>query len=287
MKKRMATRLSFKKRQQLRKQHQIKKNRIECCQSKKKHFNRKNWVVLLGVFLLFVIFFLLGFNRAFAVRLATQGAIYPIVELDLLIGIQAFLLEKEASGELTELKKEWVKRTVAHVLRPQSVQGVSDLPKNAIPTIRRFDPSIVIQQDITTLSHAQRLVLASKGERMNPLTVAPFKELLLFINGDNALQLNWVKQVLNQEAIESDSEKVTVKNMTESIPLKIALPVKIILVNGDIKQVSETLQHRVYFDQSGALCQRFDIHHTPTRVFQRHNGNFYFPELIIEEVSIG
>ena len=93
-----------------------------------------------------------------------------------------------------------------------------------------------------------------------------FDETLIFINGDNAAQVSWVYAVAKQK-----------DQMNQRY--------KIILVNGDIKVTSQSLNHRVYFDQYGRLCQRFGIKHTPTLVFQPKEDT-YASKLRVQEVQI-
>jgi len=41
---------------------------------------------------------------------------------------------------------------------------------------------------------------------------------------------------------------------------------KVILVNGNIRETSERLDERIYFDQSGILTRKFGFQHIPARV---------------------
>ena len=41
---------------------------------------------------------------------------------------------------------------------------------------------------------------------------------------------------------------------------------KIILVKGNIRETSDALNERIYFDQAGVLTTKFGFEHTPARV---------------------
>lgn len=41
---------------------------------------------------------------------------------------------------------------------------------------------------------------------------------------------------------------------------------KIILVKGNIKETSDALNERIYFDQAGVLTTKFGFEHTPVRI---------------------
>lgn len=198
-----------------------------------------------------------------ATDLGVQGAVYTIVEPDLLSGIQDKLKKMQADGGLARQQHLMLQRTIQHVLRPPRVMGVSDLPPGMPPKTRYFDPSIIIHHDIR---NADGKVLASKGTRINPLDYTELHTVLIFINGDNNKQLEWATRLIPKNRQQGKSSTL-------------------ILVNGNIKTVGESLQHRVYFDQYGKLCQRFAITHTPTIVYQPRINNVPMKMLIIKEIS--
>ena len=195
---------------------------------------------------------LLGFmscfwiNGVFAKNLGVQGAIYSIAEPDLLAAIYQKLTFLQKSGALAHAQQAVMARVKQHLLRPTPVLGVDDIAKGTVTQQYAFDPSIVLQTDIVD---AGGRVIAKRGTRINPLAYRRFDEQLLFIKGENARELAWAKKMLATVA-----------------PQK---KIKIILVSGDIAAATQKLEHRIYFDQRGALCQRFHIRRTPTRLFQK------------------
>ncbi|OGT33745.1 MAG: hypothetical protein A3C44_04535 [Gammaproteobacteria bacterium RIFCSPHIGHO2_02_FULL_39_13] len=187
---------------------------------------------------------------------------YSIAELDMLSAIHTKLSLMQSSGELERQKKEFIANSIAHILRPIPVVGVSDLNKSQAKSWF-FNPSIVLDHTITS-STGQVIVTA--GTKINPLRFKQFNEALIFINGDNQNQLDWIVR-----EIQKDEKKYG--------------KIKIILVNGDINQTAKSLKARVYFDQHGVLCKRFGIKHTPTMVYQAVVNGVKIPRLTIKEFS--
>jgi len=86
-------------------------------------------------------------------------------------------------------------------------------------------------------------VIAKQGDQVNPLDRVPFSEELYFLDGDNRAQVAWVKKQIAGQ-----------------------MNFKVILVNGNIKETSDTLDEPVYFDQAGVLTTKFGFTHTPVRI---------------------
>lgn len=205
---------------------------------------------------------LIGFPpMSLAQNLGVEGAVYEIVEPDMLAGIHRKLSLMEQSGELARQKKRLIKQSIRHILRPKRVRGVSDLGKGEAPKSHTIDPSIHVDNDI--LDPDGRLI-AKQGETVNPLDYVAFDEVLLFINGDDPAQVNWAHKLADQnQGLENR--------------------LKVILTNGNVRTTTQALKGRVYFDQEGVLCQRFKIRHVPTRVYQPTGSK----QLLIQEVSLG
>lgn len=127
-----------------------------------------------------------------------------------------------------------------------------------------FNPSTVLNKDI---KNANGDVIAKKGTKINPLDDINFNERLVFINGDNPHQINWALQVIQKN------------RHHHSV-------IKIILVNGNIKDTSRALKTHVYFDQYGRLCQHFKIIHTPTLLYEPEKEKGPTKRLIVKEIKI-
>jgi conjugal transfer pilus assembly protein TraW len=185
----------------------------------------------------------------FAQNLGVYGSIYPIQELDMLVGLHQKLQTMKATGELARAQHDFIRQSRQHVLRPKAIDFVTDLGDQP-PQTHTFDPTIRVSRDITT---PDGQLIAKAGTIINPLNTVHLQETLVFINGDNKEQLIWLKKQKRK--------------------------MKVILVKGNIEKATKTLQQKIYFDQAGILCQRFQITHTPTLVDEDAKK----PQLIVTE----
>jgi len=169
--------------------------------------------------------------------LGTWGNVFEPAEQDMLTFIQNRLKGMEQSGELDRLREEATARVKEHAVRPTPVEGLS----KAV-TYRSFvwDPTFTVKETITDM---QGNVIARKGDTVNPLDKVPFSQVLYFIDGDDREQVNWIRQ---QIAGQTDF--------------------KVILVKGNIRDSSNALNERIYFDQSGVLTRKFGFEHIPARI---------------------
>ncbi|NNS09976.1 type-F conjugative transfer system protein TraW [Erwinia sp. JH02] len=169
--------------------------------------------------------------------LGTTGHLFTIAEPDLLTFIKQRLQAMEDSGEMAKMQRETEARVKAHAVRPTPVAGLS-------PAITSrsfaFDPTFTVRE---TIKDMQGRVIARQGDQVNPLDRVPFSEVLYFLDGDNRDQVAWVKKQVSGQ-----------------------MNFKVILVNGNIKETSDTLDEPVYFDQSGVLTTKFGFTHTPVRI---------------------
>jgi conjugal transfer pilus assembly protein TraW len=188
-----------------------------------------------GHSLLFSLFLLVGVGQA--ADFGTWGDLYPVREESMLQLITRRLAALQQSGELGQWMQDFQKRAVVHSERPAPVPGIGRVEKI---TTRRFSPAVTLSTDIR--DNEGRLI-AVKGQVFNPLAFVPFRETLYFINADDPEQLAWMKRQVPQTPM-----------------------VKIILVQGNIPETSQTLNSRIYFDQGGALCQRFGLTRVPVRI---------------------
>ncbi|WP_338634680.1 type-F conjugative transfer system protein TraW (plasmid) [Erwinia persicina] len=169
--------------------------------------------------------------------LGTTGHLFTIAEPDMLTFIKQRLQAMEDSGEMAKMQKETEERVKAHAVRPTPVAGLSP----AVTTRSfAFDPTFTVRETITDM---QGRVIAKQGDQVNPLDRVPFSEVLYFLDGDNRAQVAWVKKQIAGQ-----------------------MNFKVILVNGNIKETSDTLDEPVYFDQAGVLTTKFGFTHTPVRI---------------------
>jgi conjugal transfer pilus assembly protein TraW len=168
-----------------------------------------------------------------------QGAVFPVVEADLLSVIQKRLMTMQANGEIDRANQALAERTVAKVRRPAAVAGI----ETATEERRwRFDPTITVRQD---LRDARGRVIVAAGTRVNPLDTVPLRQRLVFINGDDPGQVAWARTMTT------------------------ALSAKLILIAGSPFALMKAEQRRFYFDQQGTLIRHFGIRAVPAVVEQQ------------------
>ena len=167
------------------------------------------------------------------------GALFPVVEPDLLATIHARLTTLEQTGATRRLNAELQRRSVARVNRPAPVEG---LTRAEAARSWMFDPTIELGEDIA--DDKGRLIMG-RGTRVNPLDSVALRQALVFFDGDDPPQLAW--------AVAHGK-----KNLA-----------KLILVKGAPLELMRTRQMRFYFDQGGTLIRHFAIRALPALVEQQ------------------
>jgi len=166
-----------------------------------------------------------------------HGAVFPIVENDLLEQIRTRLAAMEKSGETARLNDELRRRTVARVNRPAPVAGLARAEAARRWTI---DPTVTLGADIRG---AKGELIHAAGTRINPLDSVALRSELVFLDGDDPEQLAWALGRKEQA--------------------------KLILVKGAPLELMRARQRRFYFDQGGRLVAHFRIRAVPALVRQR------------------
>ena len=167
------------------------------------------------------------------------GALFPVVEPDLLATIHARLTTLEQTGATQRLNAELQRRSVARVNRPKPVEG---LTRAEASRSWLFDPTIELADEIA--DDKGRLIMA-RGTRVNPLDSVALRQALVFFNGDDPAQLAWALGRVKQS------------------------PAKLILVKGAPLELMRARQTRFYFDQGGTLIRHFSIRALPALVEQQ------------------
>ena len=166
-----------------------------------------------------------------------QGAVFPVIERDLLEQIHSRLVAMEKSGETAKLNDQLKRRTAARVNRPVPVAGIARAIDDRSWS---FDPTITLAADIRG---AKGELIHAAGTRVNPLDSVVLRADLLFLDGDDAAQVAW--------ALKQDRQA------------------KLILISGAPLELMKARQRRFYFDQGGKLTERFGIRAVPARVRQQ------------------
>ena len=176
----------------------------------------------------------LAAGAAAAKDLGVRGAVWPIEEPDLLREIEARLQAMEDTGEADRMRREAVERARERVEAPPRVAGVA--PARFF-RIRRFDPTVTVEQDILAPDGA---LLAARGTRINPLERRPLTRELLFIDGTRPVEVDWA---LAREK-----------------------PSVIVLLAGRPLDLARAHGRAFFFDQGGRLARRLGVVATPSLV---------------------
>jgi conjugal transfer pilus assembly protein TraW len=217
------------------------------------------WILLL-IFVTTFLISLIVFKKAEAKDFGVQGHTAMIQEEDLLEVLLLKLKVLERNGILAQTQEDLKARAVSRIKNPPRIQGIERTKK-----YHRFifDPTITVPADIK--DHKGTLIHKA-GTKVNPLHYIPFKQTWFFIEGDDAHQVKWALDQV-QESQAQGIEGVF----------------KIILVSGSPFDLSEQHGYRFYFDQLGKITSRMGIKRVPAKLRrdpQNHNV------LLIEEIKI-
>lgn len=182
-------------------------------------------LLVLGVFLALPI-------EADAKDLGLRGQVFPIKEQDFRAFIKARLSRLNKTGQLEIFERQAKMRVARHAYRPRPL----DLTTQSDTQVKYVDPSVVLKRDIVD-EHGHVLVHA--GTVVNPFKSVHLKEVLIFFNGDEKFEVNWVLHHYRQYHW-----------------------VKFILTGGDIRDAAK-LFGRIYFDQYGRIAKALHITHVP------------------------
>ncbi|MBN9344404.1 MAG: type-F conjugative transfer system protein TraW [Caedibacter sp. 38-128] len=180
--------------------------------------------------------------------LGCHGELFPIKEESLLKVIKRRLLNMQEIGTLEAYQKQLAEHAKKKALNPESLHHIHH---TQLPRSFYYDPTITLSEDLK--DHEGRL-FGRQGDKANPLEIIPLTKELLFIDGEDELQVTWA--------------------------LSRTFPSKIILVKGQPLKLEERHHRPFYFDQLGLLTGRLGIKQVPARVFQEGT------RLKIEELNI-
>ncbi len=187
---------------------------------------------------------------AWAKDLGVRGATWPVAEPDLLVEIEARLLDMQRSGDLARLEEEARTRARQSLEEPESVPGIAPAGEQRS---RLFDPAITVARDIRT---PDGVLIAAAGTRVNPLKRLPLTRDLIFIDGRREAEIAW--------ALGHDR------------------PAKIVLLAGRPLDLMRRHRRPFFFDTGGRLAARFGIAVTPTLV-ERDGVRLRLTEIPVED----
>jgi len=168
------------------------------------------------------------------------GPVRPVREQDLLEAIRSQAAALQRSGQTETRRKEVEARAKAYTDRPPPL----GLQRASASRDAYIDPSITIPYDVRD---AEGRVLVAAGTRVNPLDQVSLTRELVFVDGGDREQLQWLRRWVAQERRR-----------------------KIILVGGSIRDVGRAtgITTPLYFDQSGELTQALQVREVPAVVTQ-------------------
>ncbi len=188
----------------------------------------------------------LVFNQSiFAKDFGKQGNSFAIKEE----GFVTMIKRKLANLDLTKHQQQMQDLAKRRAEEPKPIVGITKARKTISYS---FDPTYILGQDVY-LPCGQLLYAA--GTKVNPLDHMSWDDRLIFIDGTDQDQLTWLKrQYIASEKVEEEVK--TSEN-------------KIVLVAGKILELSKEIGRQIYFDQFGALTNKFNIKHVPAIVEQQ------------------
>ena len=139
----------------------------------------------LDLCVMFAVSALLTSSVAIASDHGVVGQAFPIIEPDLLTTIEARLQRLQATGGIDRMNAEFAKRSEARVRRPKPVAGITAATE---PRSWAYDPTIVIERDV---QDQKGNYIARAGQTVNPLDFVAVHQALVFVDGDDAAQMEW------------------------------------------------------------------------------------------------
>ena len=182
--------------------------------------------------------------------LGVRGATWPVAEPDLLVEIEARLIEMQRSGELARLEEEARTRARRRLEEPEPVPGIVPATEERS---RPLDPAITVARDIRT---PDGTLVAAAGTRVNPLERLPLTRDLIFVDGRREAEIAWA--------------------------LAHGRPAKIVLLAGRPLDLMRRHRQPFFFDTGGRLAARFGIAATPTLV-ERDGSRLRLTEIPIAD----
>lgn len=176
-------------------------------------------------------------------NLGVHGAIFTIEETSLLDVMMKRLNELQACGKLGEMQEKMASEAKKRALEPKRLEHITKTTRHRV---YHYDPTLVIESDIKIPKqvHGKQVIIAQKGDLINPLNTVQLTKGLLFIDGEDPEQLKLIDSYSNN--------------------------FEIILIAGKPIELKDQLNMPIYFDQGGALTKRFGVSHVPAKVEQVH-----------------
>ena len=173
--------------------------------------------------------------------LGTFGTVFPIQEKHIIEVLTAKMQSDEGKRLLSDMDAQIKQiREKSHVV-PRPVSHITPTPEH---NSFLFDPSISLKQDLADHNGTR---FYNAGDRVNPLDSITLSKRYVFIDGDKPSQIEWAKRMHTQQNT------------------------SIILVKGDPVTLMREQDSAFFFDQEGAMVDRFQLKHVPCSMHQEGN----------------
>ena len=163
-----------------------------------------------------------------------RGHLFNIAEISIMEEIASKLKAAEKDGSLAKLQEKFTNKVKQKVLHPNPVEGIVKATQDRSWT---YNPTYTQHSYI---KDGKGRIIVAAGTSVNALEKLQWGDPLIFIDGDDESQVEWV---INRSG-------------------------KIILTNGSPLELQKKLNRQIYFDQGGILCHRFKIEAVPALVEQ-------------------
>ncbi|MFU7501964.1 MAG: conjugal transfer protein TraW [Candidatus Tisiphia sp.] len=194
-----------------------------------------------------------------------QAATFEIKEE----GFVSMMQRKLQSLNLAEHQQKMQDLARKKIEEPAAIVGISKATKTISYS---FDPSYVLDQDVVLPCGK---LLYARGTKVNPLDYMSWDGKLIFIDGQDASQIAWVKDNYLEEIL-SNSRAVVEDNLSELNKEHVKNAgnasnsdgTKIVLTGGRLLELEREIGSPIYFDQAGELTTKFNISYVPAIVEQ-------------------
>lgn len=190
---------------------------------------------------LFVV--ILGSSSLFAHVVGVYGQVFPIKEENAIDFLHKKLAHMQEDGELQSYQNQFKSNVKLHSLRPKANFNltVSDKSDHFYPDMR-----FVLKHNIR---YSDGILMYPKGTRINPMKFLKWQEHWLFLDADDAHQVQWGEFEIS----------------------KLQGRIKIILIKGNVLKATKIFKQAIYFDQYGKFANKFHLKHIPDLVYQLGN----------------
>ena len=174
-------------------------------------------------------------------NLGTFGTVFPIQEKHIIQVLISKMQGDEGKKLLKGMEDQITQIQESHRILPKPLSHITPTPKH---DSFLCDPSLSLKQDLKD-HNGTRFYKA--GTRVNPLDTMTLSKRYVFIDGEKKSHVAFAKRL--------NAQKKTM----------------IILVKGDPVKLMAEQEIKVFFDQEGAMVDRFHLKHVPCSMHQEGN----------------